>query len=59
MVINGDVVSLSREEVKRLIDRECRKRLGISAKEFLQKREHGELPKSAAVHDIEILLKLA
>jgi hypothetical protein len=59
MVIQGDVISLSNKEVKELIDRECRKRLDMSGREFLERREKGKLPKSTAVHDIEILLKLA
>jgi len=59
MVIKSDIVTLSRKEAKELIDRECRKRLGMSAIEFVQKSRHGELPQSSAVHDIKMLLKLA
>ncbi|MBM4448138.1 MAG: hypothetical protein FJ015_02715 [Chloroflexi bacterium] len=59
MVKNGSMVTLNKKEVENLINNECKKRLGISAKEFLQKREHGKLAKSTAVHDIEMLLKLA
>lgn len=59
MITQGNMVTLNKKEVDQLINRECRKRLGISAKEFLRKRENGGLPKSTAVHDIEILLKLA
>ena len=59
MVIDGDIITLNKKEVEELIDRECKKRLGISAKEFLQKRERGELSKSIATHDIEMLLELA
>jgi len=59
MVKDGDVVTLNKKEVMVLIDRECRKRLHMSAKDFLRKRDNGGLPHSAAVHDIEMILKLA
>jgi hypothetical protein len=59
MVIQGDIITLSKQEVKELIERECRKRLDMSVREFLNKRRKGTLPKSTAVHDIEMLLKLA
>lgn len=59
MVINGDIVTLSKPEVKELVNRECKKRLGMSAKEFSLKQKNGELPKSTAVRDIEMLLRLA
>ncbi len=59
MVKNGNMVTLNKKEIENLINKECKKRLGINAKEFLQKREHGKLVKSTAVHDIEMLLKLA
>lgn len=59
MVINGDIVTLSKREVKELVDRECKKRLGMSAKEFLLKQKNGGLPGSTAVRDIEMLLRLA
>ncbi len=59
MVIKDDMVTLSKREVEELIDRECRKRLDMTAREFLHKREQGKLPKSTAVHDILMLLKLA
>ena len=58
MVIKGDIVTLSKKGVEEFIDKECRRRLGMSTKEFVRKRKHGELPKSIAVHDIKILLKL-
>ncbi len=58
MVINGDIVTLSKREVKELVDRECKKRLGMSAKEFLLKQKNGKLPGSTAVRDIEMLLRL-
>jgi hypothetical protein len=59
MVTKDNIVTLDEKEVEELIDKECKKRLGITAKEFLQKRERGELTKSIATHDIELLLKLA
>jgi hypothetical protein len=59
MVINGDVVILNKRDVEKLIDAESKKRLHMSGKEFLRKYQRGELPKTNAVHDIEMLLKLA
>ena len=59
MRIEGNMVTLNKKEVTQLIDKECRKRLGMSAKEYLQKRGNGGLAKSMATHDIEILLNLA
>ena len=59
MVKQGNMVTLDKKEVEQLIEKECKKRLGISSKEFIQKRERGELKKSIATHDIELLLKLA
>jgi hypothetical protein len=58
MVENGDIIILNNKEVKKLIDKECRSRLGMSRLDFVQQREQGRLPKSYAVHDIEMLLKL-
>ena len=59
MVKDGDVITLNKEEVMALIDRECRKRLHMSAAEFLKKRDNGGMPRSIAVHDIEMMLRLA
>lgn len=59
MVINGDIISLSKKEVAVIIEKECQKRLRMTAKEFLQKRRDGTLPQSTAVSDIEMMLKLA
>jgi len=59
MVVNGDIIILDDKEVLTLIDNECRKRLHMSAEEFMRKYGAGELPQSTAVHDIEMLLKLA
>ena len=58
MVISDDMVTLDKKEVKELIDKECRKRFGLTTKEFLRERKEGKLISSAA-HDIEILLKIA
>jgi hypothetical protein len=58
MVKKGDVIVLTNREVKSLINRECKSRLGISRTDFMQQHEQGTLPKSAAVRDIEMLLKL-
>ncbi|MDP6771939.1 MAG: hypothetical protein QF704_14655 [Anaerolineales bacterium] len=59
MVVNGDVVILNKKDVERIIDAECQKRLHMSGKEFSWKYNNGELPDSTAIHDIEMLLKLA
>ena len=59
MVKNGDVITLSKKEAKELIEKECQERLGISLKEFRQKRKRYELPESVAVYDIEALLRFA
>ena len=59
MVTNGDVITLNKQEVLALVDKECRKRLHISGKEFIRKRAKGELPNSLAVHDVEMMLRLA
>ena len=59
MVVHNDIITLSKKEIEELIDSECKKRLGMSAKEFLQKRKEGKLSRSTAVYDIEMLLKLA
>ena len=52
-------VQLSQEELDQLIDREARKRLGISGQEFKRKYARRELPDVPAVRDIAMLLKLA
>ncbi len=59
MITQRNMVTLNKQEVDELIDRECKRRLGMSADEFLQKCGNGGLEKSIAVHDIEILLNLA
>jgi len=52
-------VQLSQEELDQLIDREARKRLGMSGREFKRKYARRELPDVPAVRDIAMLLKLA
>ena len=44
MVVDENIITLSREEAKDLIEKECKKRLGMSAAEFLLKFRRGELP---------------
>ena len=58
MVINGDVISLNKREIFKLIEKECQSRLHMTVKEFIQKQKEGQLPKSTAVDDIGMLLKL-
>jgi hypothetical protein len=58
MIKIGDIVILSKEEVRTLIDNECQHRLGISRKDFIQQYKEGSLLKSGAVKDIEMLFKL-
>ncbi|MHB8085795.1 MAG: hypothetical protein ACYDHZ_08210 [Dehalococcoidia bacterium] len=59
MVEKGDIIILNKREVEKLIDKQCRSRLGMSRMDFIQRREQGKLPaKSCAVHDIEMLFKL-
>jgi hypothetical protein len=59
MVIDGDVISLNKEEAEAIINKECQERLGINLVEFKEKRKIGELPRSLAVYDIEALLRFA
>lgn len=49
---NGDIVTFTNEEWRDLIDRECRKGLGWTIEEFVDRREH-------AIHDIDMLLEIA
>jgi hypothetical protein len=55
----GTRVQLTQQELDQLIDREARKRLGISGQEFKRKYARRELPDVPAVRDIAMLLKLA
>ena len=59
MVIQGDVISLNKKEVLRLASKQCNKRLHMTIGEFNKKRKAKELPDSMAVHDIEMILRLA
>ncbi len=62
MIMKNDMVTLSHEEVEQLIEEECKRRLNMSTAEFLSRRRDGKLIQSAAstaIHDIEMLLKLA
>lgn len=59
MVIDGDVISLSKREALEIVEKECQKRLGISLETFKEKRKQRKLPKSLAVRDIEALLRFA
>lgn len=49
---------LTKKEVEDLIDREARKRLGFSGKEFVRKLSQGHLPETVAKRDIAMLVRL-
>jgi len=55
---NGDWVELSEEDLKSLIDREAKKRLHMSGEAFVASYKKGELPNTAAVSEIGMLLRL-
>ena len=55
---NGDVLVLTQEEVLAMIDREARRRLGISGAEFLKCLKQGTLKETIAKRDIQMLVKL-
>ena len=59
MVTHGDIITLSKKDAAVIVEKECQKRLHISTKEFLKRRRLGQLPRSEAVSDIEMMLKLA
>jgi len=59
MVTKGDIITLSTKEFDEIIGAECKNRLGITLKEFLQKRKRGELSDATATQEIEMLLKVA
>jgi hypothetical protein len=59
MVIDNDVISLNKAEVMKLINKECNDRLQMSITQFIKKQQNKELPRSTAVHDILMMLKLA
>ena len=52
-------VQLSDRELDELIDTEARSRLGISGPEFKRRYLSRDLPETATVRDIAMLLKLA
>lgn len=58
MVTHGDVITLDEKELAEVINLECKKRLNMTLEEFVQKRKSGELPKSPATQEIEMLIKL-
>lgn len=58
MVTDGDIVTLTRDDAKELIERECQERLGISAAEFVRRVRHDQMPSSMAARDVEMLLRL-
>jgi hypothetical protein len=58
MIRYGDIVELNKRELHEVIDLECKKRLGITRKEFLLRREKGTLTQSQATQEIGMLLKL-
>ena len=59
MVTKGDIIILNEKEFDKIISIECKNRLGVTLKEFVQKRKQGELSDSAATQEIEMLLKVA
>lgn len=54
----GEVVFLSADEVRDLIDAEARGRMGISGQEFLERRRAGTLPHTPAASDISVVAAL-
>ena len=53
-----DVVVLSAEEVRTMIDVEARERLDMTGEQFIQRFLKHDLPDSAAVADIGIWVRL-
>lgn len=54
------VIRLSKQQVEALIDRQARRRLGMSGKEFRCRLKANSLPPNkVAVRDIAMLVKLA
>lgn len=60
MVVNGDVISLKREEVKELVDKECMDKFGMNAAEFMWRYRRDELSpnEASSIHKIKMLLRL-
>lgn len=53
------VVRLSKQRIEALIDREAKRRLGITGQQFRRRLKARKLPKeSVAVRDIAMLVKL-
>lgn len=60
MTTQTESFNLTKKEFEKLIENECKARLGISLKEYLKKRDNGGLPnRPLAIRDIELFLKLA
>lgn len=58
--MQAESYNLTKKEFEKLIENECKARLGVSLKEYLKKRGNGGLPnKPLAIHNIELLLKFA
>ncbi|MGH2391141.1 MAG: hypothetical protein ACRDIE_23340 [Chloroflexota bacterium] len=53
-----DVVIMSVEEVRRMIDAEAREHLNMTGEQFIERWLKHELPDSAAVADIGIWVRL-
>ncbi|MDP2949394.1 MAG: hypothetical protein Q8P22_07640 [Chloroflexota bacterium] len=51
------VVELTEDQLHALIDREARKRLGMSGREFEKRFRQGKLPAKVAALEIGMLLK--
>jgi len=51
-------VKLTHDELEALIDREARRRLNMTARQFRSKWERGALRKSVAAQELAMLLKL-
>jgi len=52
-----DVITITDEDVLRMIDAEARQRLGISGEEFLARWKRRELPDTPATSDIGVLAR--
>lgn len=57
---SSPVVRLSKKRIEAMIDRQARRRLGMSGDEFRRRLQANRLPRhSVAVRDIAMLVKLA
>lgn len=52
-----DVIPITDDDLRLTIDREARRRLGISGEDFLSRLKRHDLPDSAAVSDIAVLAR--